>query len=117
MNRFGIPYDPTDNVRELRAISWKYQIEIVKATPRPKHFIEVCFEDFVLEQDRTLKNLEQYLGIPLKKIPVRPESVGRWKQDTEKHDFDFLQETIPSRSGIGMPPYQGGMGAGDIRLI
>jgi len=91
---FGIPYEPTDDVRLRRAISWKYQREIVKATPMPEHVMEVRFEDFVLDQEKTLAQIEKFLGIPLAKIEVRPESVGRWKTDEENHDFDFLKEDM-----------------------
>ena len=91
---FGIPYDRTDDERERRAISWKYQSEIFKATPRPKHLLEIRFEDFILHQKETLKKMEEYLGIPMAQIPVRPESVGRWKTDKENHDFPFFQEEI-----------------------
>lgn len=94
LKRFCVPYDAVDDIRERRAISWKYQTEIVKATPKPKHIVSVRFEDFVLKQDETLKKLEDYLGIPLAKIPVRPESVGRWKNDNEKHDFECFQSEM-----------------------
>ncbi|MCE5278425.1 MAG: sulfotransferase [Planctomycetaceae bacterium] len=87
---FNIQYPPTDDVRRMRAISWKYQNDLIRATPRPRHWIKVRFEDFILDQDATLKRLEAFLGIPLAKIPVRPDSVGRWKSDTENHWFDFL---------------------------
>ena len=86
---FGIPYPPTDDVRLRRAISWKYQNDLVHALPRPKHWIKVRFEDFILDQDATLARLEQFLGFKLAKIPVRPESVGRWKKDTGIHYYDF----------------------------
>ncbi len=91
---FGIPYEHTDDLRLRRAISWKYQREIVKATPPPEKVIEIRFEDFVLDQERTLRRLEGFLGIPLAKIEVRPESVGRWKTDEGTHTFDFLAEDM-----------------------
>lgn len=91
---FGIEYEPTDNVRLKRAISWKYQFDLVKATARPTHWLEVRFEDFVLKQEETLKRLEAYLGIPLARIPVRPDAVGRWKTDRETHYFDFFKPAI-----------------------
>lgn len=94
LSRFGVPYDLTDDVRLRRAISWKYQREIVKATPRPKRMIEVRFEDFVLDQDRTLQRLEAFLGIPLARIEVNPEAVGRWRSDEGVHDFDFLRQDM-----------------------
>lgn len=91
---FHIPYALTEDQRRRRAISWKYQREIVKSTPVPKHTIDVRFEDFVLDQDATLARLEEFLGIKLAKIPVKPEAVGRWKSDTGVHDFDFLHEDM-----------------------
>ncbi len=91
---FGIPYDRTDDERLRRAISWKYQREIVKATPAPKHSIDVRFEDFVLDQERTLDRLEQFLGIPLARIEVRPEAVGRWKSAEGEVSFDFLKDDM-----------------------
>lgn len=91
---FNIPYEKVDDIRERRAISWKYQREIMKATPEPKYCIKVRFEDFVLNQDETLSRLQEFLGIPLAKIPVRPETIGRWKTDDEKHDFPMFREDM-----------------------
>jgi len=91
---FGIEYPRTDDVRRRRAISWKYQDDLIRDTPRPKHWIKVGFEDFILDQDRTLARLEEFLGIPLEKIPVRPESVGRWRTDDDTHYFDFFEPAM-----------------------
>jgi hypothetical protein len=90
LNDFGIPYPETEDIRLRRAISWKYQYDLVKATPRPKHWIEVRLEDFVLDQEATLGRLEAFLGFPLARIPVNPEAVGRWKLDDGVNYFDFL---------------------------
>lgn len=98
---FGIPYDKTDDLMLRRAISWKYQREIVKATPPPKYTIDVRFEDFVLDQDRTLKRLEEFLGIPLAKIEVRPEAVGRWETADVVFNFDFLKEDMAELGYVG----------------
>lgn len=106
LNDFGISYQPTDDVRLRRAISWKYQYDLVKASPRPKHWIEVRFEDFVLDQDRTLRKLEDFLGIPLAKIPVKPEAVGRWKTDTGVNYYDFLAPAM-REYGYEIPAAQG----------
>ena len=90
MRHFGIGYPATDDIRLRRAISWKYQYDLVRATPRPKYWIEVRFEDFVLRQDMVLKRLEKFLGIKLAKIPVRTDSIGRWQSDKETNYFDFF---------------------------
>lgn len=89
---FGVPYEHTDDLRLRRAISWKYQMEIVRATPKPKHWTSVRFEDFVLSQDATLGHLSGFLGFPLAKIPVRPDSVGRYLHDPGPHTFPFFAD-------------------------
>ena len=94
LRRFGIEYEPTDNVRRMRAISWKYQSQIVAATPPPKRMITVRFEDFVLRQQNTLRQLEKFLGFGLESIDVEPASVGRYRQDDGEHDFDFLKQDM-----------------------
>ena len=33
LNDFGISYEPTEDVRLRRAISWKYQYDLIKASP------------------------------------------------------------------------------------
>lgn len=91
---FGIAYPPTENERERRAISWMYQDKLVRATPKPAHWLEVRMEDFVLEQEKTLTRLEAFLGFPLTRIPVRSDAVGRWHDDKGQHYFDFLQEAL-----------------------
>ena len=91
---FGIDYERTPDIRLRRAISWKYQYDLVKAMPRPAQWLEVRFEDFVLDQDKTLARLEKFLGIKMAKIPVKPETVGRWKTDKETNYFDFLAPAL-----------------------
>jgi Sulfotransferase family len=90
LRKFGVEYPATTDERQQRAISWKYQYDLVQATAQPRQWIAVRFEDFVLRQDETLARLEQFLGIKLAKIPVRPETIGRWRTDTGTHYFDFF---------------------------
>jgi hypothetical protein len=80
------------HMRLRRAISWQYQYEIVKATPKPQNWIVVRFEDFILQQEATLQRLEAYLGMPLGRIIVRPEAVGRYDKADGVSYFDFLNE-------------------------
>ena len=97
---FGVPYPDTDDVRLRRAISWKYQYDLVRATPKPRHWIEVRFEDFVLRQEETLARLEAFLGFPLARIIVRPDAVDRWKHDDGVNYFDFF---APAMAAYGYP--------------
>jgi hypothetical protein len=90
MRDFGIAYPATDDERLRRAISWKYQYDLVKATPKPAKWIEVRLEDFVLRQDETLKSLGEFLGLKMARIPVKGDAVARYKSDAGTHDFDLL---------------------------
>jgi len=95
LRAFGIEYPDTNDERFRRACSWQYQYLLVKATPRPAHWIEVRFEDFVLKQEETLARLEDFLGMKLARIPVNTAPIGRWRQDdldptTGPNYFDFF---------------------------
>lgn len=94
MRDFGIQYPETDNERYRRAISWKYQYDLVKSTPKPKKWIEVRFEDFVMNHEETVKRLEDFLEIPLARIIVRPDAVNRWKQDDGINYYDFFEPAM-----------------------
>jgi hypothetical protein len=87
---FGVQYPPTEDVRERRAISWLYQYELVKATPKPANWLQVTFEEFVLNQEETLARIEDFLGLDLVTVPVKPEAVGRWETDEDVSYYDFL---------------------------
>lgn len=78
---FGVPYDrpAADDIHMRRAISWKYQRDIVRATPAPQRSISVRFEDFVLRNEETTQRLEDFLGFKMGRIITRPDAVQRWK--------------------------------------
>ena len=75
----------------------------MKATPMPENVIQIRFEDFILNQEGTLKSLEDFLGIPLGRIIVREEAVARWQREVAalepgaslpQYEFEFLKEAI-----------------------
>lgn len=95
MEDFGVDVPETGDPLVQRAVSWLYQVEIVRATPRPERFLTVRFEDFILRQEETLERLEDFLGLPLARIVVRPESVGRWRRrDEPLPDLSFLADAM-----------------------
>jgi hypothetical protein len=100
---FGIPYSKTEDITLRRAISWKYQWDIVKATPRPANWIAVRFEDFVLRQNETLARLEEFLGMDLARIIVRRDAVDRWKHAKGVNYFDFFAPAM-AEYGYAAPP-------------
>ncbi|MGQ9682682.1 MAG: sulfotransferase family protein [Anaerolineae bacterium] len=94
LHDFGIDYPATDDVRLRRAISWRYQYDLIRATPRPAQWIEVRLEDFVLRQEETLTRLEAFLGIKLARIVVNPEVVGRYRLDGGPNYYDILEPAM-----------------------
>ena len=48
------------------------------------------------------RRIEQFLGVPLTKIEVNPEAVGRYKTDEGAHDFDFLQDDMRELGYAGL---------------
>ena len=96
LHDFNIDYPDLNNedIRLLRAYSWKYQREIMNATPDPVHVIRIRFEDMVLDQNNTLNKISSFLGIPMERIEMRADSVGRWKTDDGVHMYDFFQNDM-----------------------
>ena len=94
MRTFDIDYPPTDDIREKRAYSWKYQRDIMRATPEPAHCLKLRFEDMVFKQEQTLAKLEAYLGIKMCRIEMRTDPVGRYKAAEGKYMFDFFEEEM-----------------------
>jgi Sulfotransferase family len=78
-------------MRVKRAISWKYQYDIVQATPKPKWWYQMRFEDFVLKQEETLVALEAKIDMKLVRLPVQKEAVGRYLKQEGVSFFDFLR--------------------------
>lgn len=94
LSDFNIQYDKTDDIRHNRAMSWLYQREIVRSVPEPRYSLHIRFEDMVFDQDRTVEKISDFLGIPIAKIEMRPDSVGRYKTDSGKNMFDFFESDM-----------------------
>lgn len=52
------------------------------------------FEDFVHHQEQELTRLEQFLGIPLARIPVKTDPVGRHARHPDILFPDFLNAAL-----------------------
>jgi hypothetical protein len=96
LSQFGIPGPVEEDLLAARAVSWLYQTQIVRDTPRPRHAIDVRLEDFVLRQEATLARLERFLGFTLARIETKVGAVGRWEQTVEPPVFpEFLLRELP----------------------
>jgi len=86
LKRFNVPTFPIDNpsliskdnILNKRYQSWLYQEALIECTPRPRKFLSVWFEDFILKQEETIRKIEKFLNIPLVYIPVDKKAVGRY---------------------------------------
>ena len=94
LHDFSVDYPVSEDVFQNRAISWLYQYEIQKCIPRPKNSIEVRFEDFVLNQETTISRLENFLGKELARIPMRPDSLHKWRGKIDPSEFSYLFEAM-----------------------
>lgn len=96
LERFGIPFDEPNSGRRstlARAVSWKYQSDLIDDTPKPSNFLSIRFEDFILDQEDILKEIEDFVGKKMETIIVRPESIGRWKDKGDPTvGFSFLPD-------------------------
>jgi len=92
LTMFNIDMPKTKNIYRQRALSWLYQYYIVSQTPKPKHFIQVHFEDLLTHTERVVGQLSDFLDVPLPNlIRVNPEKIGQWKESKEFTQFDFLE--------------------------
>ena len=80
--------------RKLRAASWKYQYDIVAQTPKPKYFLTIRFEDFILKQPEVRAQLGAFLGLEVPEIPVNPAKVGGWKRSFPRPTYKFLHQAM-----------------------
>ncbi|NOY94018.1 MAG: sulfotransferase [Deltaproteobacteria bacterium] len=74
-----------------RAISWKYQHDLVQQSPKPEHWMVVRFEDFILDHENEIEKLSKFLEVPLSPIPVNAGAVGRWKDQPPIPSIELLR--------------------------
>lgn len=78
---------------KVRAASWKYHTDIVLHTPKPKRYLQVKFEDYVLNQQTTRKQVEEFVDSTLKPLDLNPEKASPSKKDWRKK-YTFLKEPM-----------------------
>jgi hypothetical protein len=97
----NVPGPETEDILDRRVASWKYQCDIVAATPEPAKFTSLKYEDLVLDQEATLNGLEDFLGIPLARVLVDDSRVGLWREDPRMLDRVGPLEEHMRRWGYG----------------
>lgn len=75
-------------------LSWKYHEDLIEATPKPKNWIKVRLEDFVLNQCACLDILSTYLDCRLNKVEVFPDVIGRYKEHDLSHVYPIMERQL-----------------------
>jgi hypothetical protein len=78
---------------KIKVVSWKYHYDIVNQTPKSKNYIELRFEDYVLNQETSKLALEKVIGKPLALVEL-----NKAKADTSgsklKRRYKFLRNAM-----------------------
>ena len=74
LNDFGIPYPPTEDMRLRRAISWKYQYDLVQACPNRNTGSRCASRISSSTRMKPWPAWKRFLGIPLAKIDSAPRN-------------------------------------------
>jgi len=94
LREFNVPVPPCDDPLEQRAMSWLYQDQLMRDTPRPRRAVNVRLEDFVLDQAQVLERLGAFLGLDLAALPVKPDVVGRWQRSEAHREIPALRPAL-----------------------
>jgi len=96
LGAFDVPCPLTDDVYMNRALSWKFQFDIMFQTPAPKNFLMIRYEDFLEHPEREVKRLGDFVGIEIKNIPPpRKDRMQLWRNLPRKQwDYDFLKKPL-----------------------
>lgn len=74
LQRFGAPGSPLyalhQDPQRDRLESWVYQASLVGVTPKPTHFLQVHYEDFVTNQSAELERISSFLGLDVKPVEI-----------------------------------------------
>lgn len=94
-----VPCAEDEDELDRRVASWKYQYEIVRATPPPEYFLSIRYEDLVLDNESTMQRLEGFLAMPLARIVVDRTRVGQWRSD--RRLLSHIQPLLPTMREMG----------------
>ena len=73
---------------KMRAISWKYHVDIVHQTPKPKHFLQIRFEDYIANQVEVKQQVETFVNSKLKMLELNPTKAAAPKRNWgERYPF------------------------------
>lgn len=78
---------------KVRAASWKYHVDIVRHTPKPKRFLEVRFEDYIAQQEVEKKRIEEIVEIQLKTLELKKDKIWKPKKNWRRK-YPFLKESM-----------------------
>lgn len=73
--------------------AWKSYYDLVKEVPQPKNFLHMRFEDFILDNEKSIEQLENWLDIKLdNRIKLFPERI--FPDDHHNLKFEWLKPAM-----------------------
>jgi hypothetical protein len=95
LDLFGVPAPATDHAHVKRAVSWKYQYNLIRQMPKPDNWLTVRYEDLVQKHERTMRRVERFLDRPVARAVTRTDAVGRWRRDgVDPAPLAFVREPM-----------------------
>ena len=101
LRKWNVPCPTLDDELAVRAYSWLYQYNLAHSFIKPKRWLVVRFEDFVLRQQETLERIGDFYHMKMVPIPVNRDKVGVWRtrEPDILRDIDFLQPALNTYYG------------------
>jgi len=96
LKRWNIPIpDQGFGIKMKRAISWKYQYDMINSISAPKNIIHMKYEDFCNKPVKNAKIIGNFLNIKLKPVKTHTRSVYKWKRSkVDFNRFKFLNDPM-----------------------
>lgn len=76
------------------AISWKYHEDLIAATPKPEHWLTIRLCDMVHQQDETIEQMSDFLGMTVSGIPMFGDVIGRYHGHSLNGEIAIMQEQL-----------------------
>lgn len=93
LSEFNINAEKSNDEMFNRAMSWLYQKKIVENTPKPQYFYEMRFENLVLNPEKEIEKLSEFLKIILNTFEPNKNAVNRF-QKYNMDSYDFLEDSM-----------------------
>ena len=93
---FDVPAPMLNDHRWNRVMSWMYQYQLFRDTPKPKNLLTLRYEDYMTSPRATAEKLGEFMGIEIRTlVPARVERSKLWKKlDPKDYSYNELKEPL-----------------------